>query len=372
MMTLASKEYLERIYKFSNKFKNFTFPKDEVIVLDDSFMNEPSDEIMDGFFEYVNSYKFIIFAYSEHWNSVKVKDLVVRLIDAGKCVLFSNFTFGYEHYLRKYIKSDNLFYIPLENTIYESYNNTFIQKKEYNLAYDKTKLLLYFTYNRAPHKDYVIQLLKNNNLIDLDGNLITYHNFIPNVDFPITLEKLSNNGFFYKTKQELEFIKQNNIDMEFLSTYQRIIDSENFNIQNQQLQRLNLQIAHSKSMFNIISEACSPIYSNDENDVLNYFSNISGKTIFPILFENVFHITPKNHLYESALKQIGFEFYFESDEEFLKNLNESYYYSNETQSKIKHNKQLLISIIQKMDKSNDDWIKNVMDSKSIDYTYEII
>lgn len=370
MISHYNTEYLEAHYRLSNTFNGITFLNNECIVLHDSFYNEPTDELCDLLFEYFKPYKFIIFAYSEHWFSVKIKDLVVKLINEGKYVLFSNFTFGYEQYLKKFINSDRLLYVPIKNTIVNAYSNCFINNEQIKQKNKKEKLLLYFTYNRAPHKDYVIQLLREFNLLNSDSNLITYHNFDANSKIPMTLEKLSKSNPFYKHSQQIKFIEQNNIDIKFFETYQKILDSENFNIQDQAKQRENLIKAHSVSMFNIISEACSPIISDDEFDVFNYFSSITGKTIFPILFENVFHIIPKNYLYENALKELGFQMYFESDDDFFTNLNESYYYSDSVQSKIKHNKQLLLSLLYDKENYTSKWMTDVFDSKSMNYTYK--
>jgi hypothetical protein len=86
--------------------------------------------------------------------------------------------------------------------------------------------------------------------------------------------------------------------------------------------------------------------------------------------ENVFHITPKNEIFEKALKDLGFKLYFDSDEDFFTNLNKEYYYSKNTQLILKHNKKLLLDVVESLPgNSSEKWLYSVLDSISVSYTY---
>jgi len=137
MMNSVSKNQIEEIYRFSNKFNNITFLDDNVIVLNDSFYNEIPDEHYQPLFEYLNQYDVIVFAYSEHWHSVRIKDMVSELIDLGKYVIFSNFTFGYEYYLRKFINSERLIYRPIEYSLLAAYQSSSLKIKLLILILEK-------------------------------------------------------------------------------------------------------------------------------------------------------------------------------------------------------------------------------------------
>ena len=97
------------------------------------------------------------------------------------------------------------------------------------------------------------------------------------------------------------------------------------------------------SYFEIISEAQMPI-SNDPLNSLHYTYSITRRTLTPILFGNVFHIMPNSKSFEDELTSVGFQLFFKDNEDFLNNLNEDFYFKEETQFKIKHNHRLLSKI----------------------------
>lgn len=124
-----------------------------------------------------------------------------------------------------------------------------------------------------------------------------------------------------------------------------IPDTENFNIQNQNLQIYKISQANTNSYFEILSEAQTPI-SDDPENCYHYTYSTTGRTLNPILYGNVFHIMPNSKLYETELKNIGFQLFFENNDDFLNCLSEGeeFYFDRNTQFKLLNNFEILHSI----------------------------
>lgn len=204
------------------------------------------------------------------------------------------------------------------------------------LSGDRKYDLIYFNASRKPFRDKVNTFLEDNNLIE--NNLVS----------------IRSNSTLTKEEQIFgikEIYRDYHTEKCFLDyTYERYEGYKNIhksqeNITpwgDQESQDYAQYEAHLNSKFNILCEAIYP-YENSDYEIMKYMTSVSKRTMYPILFENVFHIYPKNKPLEEWLVTNGFQLFFENDEDFLKNLNDEFYYREDIQSKLKSNSKLMRS-----------------------------
>lgn len=304
------------------------------IYLPENQIHLTNQNLIDG----VKNYKTIIISTLEHIRIDYYYEFIEYCISNGKKLIFDTFTFGYEDVLKEKYNSELIVYRPIELNILKVIDLIDIHKNK--IISDKSKLLKFCAYNRNLGKDYIIWELYKRNLLYNENNNITYHNHLFNQDDK-SLDKLRNMRGFYS---EDDLAYAGDIDFEFLKDLYIVPDSEKFEVGSEQKQqRDRLVEMHSESMFNIILEA-SYSFTPTITDPKYNFISIYTKTIFPIYFKNVFHIMPGQYKLATALKDLGFELFFNSDDEFFNNLNEEFYYREDTQSKLNHNRNQIIKI----------------------------
>lgn len=194
-------------------------------------------------------------------------------------------------------------------------------------------LLKYFAACRKPWRDSVMMFLRDNDLIN-GKSLICFRN----------RGKDYFNELLYKEyNSEIEYP---NLDYNWLdnlnlchSSQEKIIPWEDQNAQDD-----GLFEAHFNSYFDIISEAVVP-YKTNLNEIGQNISSISKRTIFPLLCRNVFHIYPENKPLENYLKELGVDFFFESDNEFCDNITKDFYMLPTTQEKLNNNFNIAMKMI---------------------------
>lgn len=290
--------------------------------------------------EKAKDYDNIVFTTSEHFLNEELIPILQKWVNSGKTIYFRNFTFGYTKYLQKIIGSNNIIAPDLELTLLMAIGNCrmmFSYENKVHNSINKKILLNYMTFNRTLSKDYVIDKLILPNGLHLDKrNLISFHNY-ESRGKKNTPELLKKYSYLYDRPEHREFISKFSIDLEKLTDFQLIPESENFHISDEQgRQKDRLCEIHNQTMFNIISEACVP-YSEDPENIWYYNASLSPKTIWPLYFKNVFYYSPNPKIFNEALEELGFKTFFNNDSEFLQSLNEEYYYSTEVQEKLMHN-----------------------------------
>ena len=194
-----------------------------------------------------------------------------------------------------------------------------------NSEYKKDINLLFLNYNRKINRDLIITLLKNNNQLFNPNNFISYHN---NHTF--------NENLYYTIYND--FAIKNNIDFEYLKTLK--LEPEYVDVHQQNDAQKKAQILHVRTKFNII---CEPFFGlSDDPNSFEYFNHtLSRKTIYPILYRNVIYVHGYNDVFKNTLKEMGFELFFDNFDEFISNMNDDFYYSNDTQKKLDNNQKLM-------------------------------
>lgn len=191
---------------------------------------------------------------------------------------------------------------------------------------DKTKKLVFLNYNRKINRDLIITYLKNWNELFNPDNIISYHN---NYTFDSNI---------YKSMYR-EYAEQNGIDFEYLDSLSLIPEEVDIHRQNEA--QTKAQWLHCHSKFNII---CEPFFglSDNPNEYEYYNHTLSRKVIYPILYNNVIFVHEHSPLLSKILKDLGFELFFDNIEDFKNNMTDEFYYSEETQRKLNHNRLLLV------------------------------
>jgi hypothetical protein len=288
-----------------------------------------------------NGYNIVIFSTLEHIRIDYMYEFIEHCIATNKLILFDTFTFGYEDILSKKYNSDLIHYRPIGVNFIKCIDllkHTNHKAMEVNVG-ERNTLLKFCAFNRNLGKDYIVWELHKRNLLYNSNNIISYHNV---------------NGFNDKSKEGLmgmrdwyseEEIKlAGDIDFDYLRELSIIPETEKFDVGSLQMaQRERLIEMHNDSMFNIVIEACYAFTDNMDNPRYN-FASIFTKTIFPMFYMNVIHTMPKHCKLITKLKELGFETFFNSDDEFFDNMNVDYYNSIETQRKLNHNRNLVIKI----------------------------
>jgi len=262
--------------------------------------------------------------------------------------VFPHFEYLAENKILTYFTT---FLLTLKNYYYQKYpqnkfvfcdimtvNNSHLTMTQYNLYWspprDRKYLLKFFSSCRKPHRDYALKFLIDNKLLESNKNIISFREnkfsgFNLGVYNDAKLED-SDFGMVENSFKGFEFIHE---------TQKNIIPYGD-----QTLQDVELYKVHSESMFNILCEAVVPFH-NSTHEFLRNISSVSKRTILPIIFKNVFHIYPKNEPLERWLIDNGFQLFFNSDEEFLSNLNENYYYSENVQLKLEQNAMIMRELV---------------------------
>jgi hypothetical protein len=336
-----------KILKFSEvinndssvRYKNLEKFDDKVAIIQNIPQYDYRRQILkshiESFYEKIKNYETIIFDNCEHiWIDSWI-ELLIMLNKTNKNIILTTFSIGIRFYLDKVIPNNKIHF----NTIHTLFQNhihpyTNIFYKHMGFLKKRKYLLKFFSYNRTPHRDYVIDFLLKNNLTE--GNNISFHNFpFETLNDVLDLKSANFSYRFYESDKILE-----NVDFKVLNNLRIIPKIENFNIENQTKQIEKNSDASLNSYFEIITEAQMP-FSKDPTNSLYYTYSITKRTLIPLLFGNVFHIMPECKLFEDELTNAGFQLFFKNDEDFLNNLNEDFYFNSETQYKIQHNHNLL-------------------------------
>jgi len=94
--------------------------------------------------------------------------------------------------------------------------------------------------------------------------------------------------------------------------------------------------AHQNSYFDILTETIHPLQTHPL-EIARNITSLSKRSFFPLACRNAFHIYPENKPLENLLKSLGFELFFKSDEDFIKNSNADFYKTEEVQRKLQNN-----------------------------------
>jgi len=184
--------------------------------------------------------------------------------------------------------------------------------------------LLFLNYNRKINRDLIItKLNKLGELINAE-NYISYHNHH-------TFDEKQ----YYKVYSD--YAIENNIDFDFLKNLN--LSPNYVNVHDQGKAQYDAQLLHLRSKFNII---CEPFFgmSNDPMNFEYYNHTISRKTLYPLCYKNVIYVHSHNGLLKETLSKLGFETFFDEFDEFIQNMNDEFYYSEETQKKLEHNRKM--------------------------------
>lgn len=281
----------------------------------------------------IQNYEVVIISDEEHIYPHGWLELIKTLHDLGKLVIFQTFSTGIKHFLDKKIPNNKIIVNNIENLLYWHFKNTNGVSHTFDINKKRKFLLKHFSYNRNPQRDYITDFLLKNNLIE--NNNVSFHNY------PNDILELKEKNIAYNCIETQHFLK--NVDMKRLEMLKIIPDTENFNIENQNLQIYKISQANTNSYFEILSEAQTPI-SDDPENCYHYTYSTTGRTLNPILYGNVFHIMPNSKLYETELKNIGFQLFFENNDDFLNCLSEEFYFDRNTQFKLLNNFEILRSI----------------------------
>lgn len=307
-------------------------------------------------------YKVVLFSSLEHIRIDFIYEFIEHCMANGIKIIFDTFTFGYEDILNEKFNSDLIVYRPIDLNILKciellryTHNNALVVNTN-----PRNKLLKFCSFNRNLGKDYIIWELKKRNLLLDTNNIITYHN---NVNGMPTKDKIGLMGMRdWYNEREIEL--SGDIDFEFLKDFKLVPESEDFDIGSfQKEQRARLIDMHNDSMFNIVIEA-SYSFTNDESNPIYNFTSLFTKTVFPLFYKNVIHTMPHQPKLIEKLKELGFELFFDTDDEFFNNMTSEYYNLPETQRKLEHNHNLIVKINSeaksKYGEAGIRWLTNIL------------
>lgn len=283
--------------------------------------------------EIKQKYKILCLYFHEEFDyNYKIKTLIQKCIDLKlNLYIFTKNPSGNLFLNSKYKNFSNIFF--------NEFDKSFITNLNLNKLYDasdKNIKLLFLYYNRKPNRDYVICKLFKENELYQKNNYISFHNYIP-VRYDLRYLGSDDYETHYKS-----YAIENDIDFDFLRDL-KLIPKE-INVHNQVETQSDSFYLYSKSKFNII---CEPLfgYGNDVNDYSYYDDLLTNKTILPILYKNVFFLHGHNNNFSNELKKIGIRMFFDNIDDFLKNMNDEYYYSNDVQETLEHNQKVLLNLL---------------------------
>lgn len=328
----------------SPNFSVSTILDDKVIFVEknDYLINNQKmkSDLTDAFYDKTKKYKCIVMYHYEHIYVDGIIDLLERYYKDNKIVIFNTFTSGIKYYFDKkfpnnrfYVKSliDNIrAHIPPLVQLERSRGD-----KSFTInTTDKRKYLLKaFSFNRSPHRDYIMNELLKRNLVE--GNNISFHNYPFDIDNEeITYDKLINCNNSYNTKEAFELYKS--LDYELLNSIRVIPESEKFDIHDQPKHTENNSLASANSYCEILSEAQMPL-SNDVENSQHYTYCFTKRTITPMFYGSMFHIMPFSKLMLDDFIKNDLCVFFDSNEHFFNNLNEDFFFKKENIEKLNHN-----------------------------------
>ena len=297
-------------------------------------------DFVENFYDKTKNYECIVINQYEHIYVDGFMKVLERYYQDGKIVIFNTFTSGIKHFFDKKFPN-NKFYVK---TIIDNIKahivpiidlQTTINQTDFKInTTDKRKYLLKaFSFNRSPHRDYIMDILLKKDLVR--ENNISFHNHpfdIKNEE--ITYSKLMQCNNAYNTLEAFELYKS--LDYTTLNTISVIPETENFDIHNQPKHTKQNSLASANSYFEILSEAQMPMSSNVENS--QYYTYCATKrTLTPMYYGNIFHIMPFSKLMVDDFNESDLCTFFDSDEEFFNNLNEDFFFKNENIEKLNHN-----------------------------------
>jgi hypothetical protein len=306
-------------------------------LIDNRIMN---DDLKDAFYNKTKPYECIVIYQYEHIYVDAFMDILERYYIDKKIVIFNTFTSGIKHYFdikfpnnKFYVKSviDNIkaHMHPLVH-LQESINQ---RDFKINTTDKRQYLLKAFSFNRSPHRDYIIDVLLKRNLVE--GNNISFHNYPFDVENEkITYAKLLNSNNAYNTKEA--FALYNTLDYDLINSIRIIPESESFDVMNQPEHTRRNNLASINSYFEILSEAQMPMSDNVES-MHHYSYCLTKRTVTPMYFGNIFHIMPFSKLMVDDFNKSDLCTFFDSDDEFFNNLNEDFFFKNENIKKLNHN-----------------------------------
>lgn len=296
--------------------------------IDDETPYEVSDErksiIKDNLKQITDKYKKIIYFESEElaYDYESVSYFIDLCMESDVKLFIHSFNCSINDFLK--VKYPNEYPIRiLANTA-----TTLIQNSgglPSHLTRPKNKKLLFLNYNRKINRDLIITYLKNWNELHNPNNIISYHN---NYTF---------NSNVYKTMYK-DYAEKNGIDFNYLDSL--VLQPEEVDVHNQNDAQQKAQLLHIESKFNII---CEPFFglSDDPTEYEYYNHTLSRKVVYPILYDNVIFVHEHSPILSNTLKNLGFKLFFDNIEDFRNNMTDEFYYSDETQQKLNHNKTLL-------------------------------
>jgi hypothetical protein len=309
---------------------------DKVIIINNTFNldthplfeNQPIDVIESIL---MNS-SLIVFDYQEDLPQ-RLWDIILFCAKNSLKTYINGFTQPLKMYFDKTYPNNKIYFPSIEaSNWYHMHINSFTLFEK-SVINERKYLLKYFSACRKPWRDYVILFLRDNGLIN-QKNLICFRN----------RGKDHFNHLLYKDyNSEIEYP---NLDYFWLDNLNLCHPSQENIIpwDDQNAQDIGLFEAHFNSYFDIISEAVVP-YKTHPNEIGEHISSVSKRTIFPLLCRNVFHIYPENKPLENYLKELGIEFFFESDNEFCDNITSEFYMLPATQEKLNNNFDIAMTII---------------------------
>jgi hypothetical protein len=298
-------------------------------------------DLSDAFYNRTKNYECIVLYQYEHIYVDSFVEILERYYVDDKIVIFNTFTSGIKHYFdRKF--PNNKFYVknvidnikahmaPLVH-LQESINERNFKN---NTTSPRKYLLKAFSFNRSPHRDYIMDVLLKRNLVD--GNNISFHNFPFDVgNEKITYSKLMQSNNAYNTKDAFKLY--NTLDYNLLNSIKIVPESENFDIMNQPEHTKRNSLASVNSYFEILSEAQMPM-SDDIESMYHYSYCITKRTVTPMYYGNTFHIMPFSKLMLDDINKSDLCTFFNSDEEFFDNLNEDFFFNNTDKLNHNHNR----------------------------------
>lgn len=309
------------------------FEKTKTLIIDNHFnpTNTSLTFLKDNFDEIIESANLIIFNFQENIPK-EILFVIEDLVNKNVKFYILTFSLTLKNYFDKKYPNHK---VEFPN-IYAS-NNYHYTPSHFELMLnpegDRIYDLMYFHASRKPFRDKTTRFLIDNNLVN-DKNIISirYNTHLDDMGTFLLYEDYHQENTFLDIQYD-EFENYFNVH----PTQQDVLPWND-----QRYQDAKLYESHVNSKFNIITEACYP-YENSEHEILRNISSVSKRTIFPILFKNVFHIYPKNKPLETWLIENGFKLFFENDNDFLNNLKSEYYYRNDVQEKLEHNAKLMRS-----------------------------
>lgn len=320
-----------------SNFSNGDILDDKVIAIKGMPFYEKGTKITTKEINYIinaiHKYEVVIILDPEHIYMHGWIDLIKVLHDLDKLIIFQTFSTGIKHFLDRKIPNNKIIVNTVENLLYWFFQNNNGVVHNFDISKKRKFLLKHFSYNRNPQRDYITDFLLKNNLVE--NNNISFHNH------PDNKARLREKNIAYACVESENILK--NVDMEKLETLKIIPDTENFNIENQNLQINKILEANTNSYFEILSEAQTPM-SDDPENCYYYTYSTTARTLNPILYGNVFHIMTDSKLYETELKKIGFQLFFENNDDFINSLSEQFYFDRITQFKLLNNFEVLRSI----------------------------